>query len=285
MLTVLNAFCEFCSDHLGLYTIQNYIEVSILTGCMYKILRWLQQDSTKHIILYVYAYAALMIASYLFSCITLFWIMFLSLPLAALICIMAHQKQIQKNFILASSKDLTPHTLPVKNWLDLLIRAHLLASYQNKQIFCVLQRTDHLASMLQSDCNLFVPIQQSIIDLIFSSNALGTPSFLWITDSGTINSVNASWKETVLAELLHPYNLNHAAITLLTGKTDAIVWTIDVQTKMATLWHQGKAMQQITIDQLLGSCKQILNKRLSIEKSGVSYAVKNTSSHFASKFD
>lgn len=276
---------EFCADQLGIYCYQNYIEIFIFSVVIYKMLRWLQQDHTKHLILYVYAYATFMIGSYIFTYTTLCLTMFLVMPLAIMMCIIAHQKQLQKNFILASNKDLTPYTLPTKNWMDLLMRSCLLASYQNKQIFCIIERTDHLASMLTNSCNLYLPIQQEILDLILSSNALHTPSIMWITESGIINSVNATWKETVLDELLHADNHHQAAIKLITSKTDAIVWSIDPTTRLATFWHQGKSLQQITIDQLMTSCKQILYKNInlqSVNKSGVNYAVKDNTDNFAS---
>lgn len=276
---------EFCADQLGLYSYQNYIEVFIFSFVIYKMLRWLQQDHTKHLVLYVYAYATLMITSYIFACTTLCLTMFIFMPLAILICIIAHQKQLQKNFIMASHKDLTPYTLPTKNWMEFLMRSCLLAAYQNKQIFCILERTDHLASMLQNSCNLYLPIQQEILDLILSSNALHTPSIIWLTESGIINSVNATWKQSVLDELLSSHNQYQAAIKLMTSKTDALVWSIDPTTRLATFWHQGKSLQQITIDQLMTSCKQILYKNInlqSVNKSGVNYAVKDHSDNFAS---
>lgn len=280
----LSQIHEFCSDTLGIYTIQNYAEIFILSILIYKMLRWLQQDQTKHIILYVYAYTGLIIFSFIFSCTTLFTILCIMMPLATIISIMAHQKQLQKNFVLATCKDITPHTMPIKNWLELIIRGHLLAAYQNKQIFCIIQRNDTLINILESNCNIFVPIQQEITDLIFSSSALNTPSIIWLTSSGIINSVNASWSQTVTSELLHPYNLHHAAITLVTAKTDAVVWSINTETKFAMLWHQGKCLQQITIDQLITSCKQILNKKVPSEKTGVSYVIKNDADRSESKF-
>src|SRR3990167_587202 len=133
---------EFSADQLSLYSFQNYLEVFVFSFMIYKILRWLQKDHTKHLVLYVYGYASMMIASQLTGCVTLFWTMFILMPVAMLVSVVIHQKQFQKNFILASGKDLTPHTMPTKNWLELLVRSCLLAAYQNKQFYCIIERTD-----------------------------------------------------------------------------------------------------------------------------------------------
>lgn len=281
-------FQEFFSDQLGLYTVQNYIEVFVFSFFIYQILRWLQQDHTKHLVLYVYGYASVMIASQLTGCITLFWTMFILMPIAIMTCIIMHQKQLQKNFILASSKDLTPHTLPTKNWLDLFIRSCLLAAYQHKQFYCIIERTDHLAPLLHAPCNLYLALQQNIIDLILASNALDNPSILWMTDSGILHSVNATWQKILTNEILSPENqpVHHGEIILLTAKTDALVFSIDPTAKLAMLWYQGKSMQKLTIDQLMTSCKQILNKKTEnqiLKKQGTSYAKQDSATHSSSK--
>lgn len=279
---------DFCAQQLGLYSYQNYIEVIIFSLVIYKTLRWLQQDHTKQLLLYVYAYASVMIASRMLSCPTLFWVMFILMPVVALLCIVVHQKQLQKNFILGSTKYVTPETMPTKNWLEVFIRSCLLTSYQNKQIFCVMQREDELATLLHAPYALQLPIQEEIVRLILSSNALNNPSIIWITQSGTINSVNASWKESLIQELLSVSieNQNHACANLLTKKTDAVVFSIDPTTRLAMIWHQGKSLHQITIDQLITSCKQILYKNIanqSVQKSGVHYATQSNSAHSSSK--
>lgn len=279
---------QFCAEQLGLYGYQNYIELFIFTLVIYKILRWLQQDHTKHLVLYLYSYATLMITSYLLSCMILFSTMLLLMPIAALLCIVLHQKQLQKNFVLGSNKTITPQTMPAKNWLDLFIRSCLLAAYQNKQIFCIIERNDQIAMLLQRSYLLQLPIQEEIIDLILSSNALENPSTIWLHHTGIINSVNVTWKESFIHELLpiHEEAQQEALILLFTQKTDAIIFSINPKTRLAMLWHHGISMHEITIDQLVTSCKHILYKNFtdeSIKKSGVTHATQNNTVHTSSK--
>lgn len=283
---------EFCADQLGLYCYQNYIEVMVLSFLIYLGLRWLQQDHTKHLVLYVYGYSFIMVSSYLLSCTILFWIMFTTLPIFLITNIVIHQKQLQKNFMVASSKQITTHTIPSKNWFDVLIRSCLLASYHNKQIICIIERSQPVSSLLQTPYQLNVPIQHDIIELLFSSNALHTPCLLWINQSGNIISINSGWKQTVQDQLFATTSTEQhiEAIKMAIQRTDALIFSVDTSTHLATLWYQSKTLQNITIDQLLTFGKQILQlstitKPVSsfehLNKQGSQYDHKNNADHSA----
>lgn len=292
LLLPLTYIKEFFADQLGLYSYQNYIEVFVLSFLIYKGLRWLQQDHTKHLVLYVYGYSFIMFSSYVLSCTVLFWIMFATLPIFLITSIVIHQKQIQKNFMVASSKQITIHTMPSKNWFDVLVRSCLLASYHNKQIICIVERSQPLGSFLQTPYLLHIPIQHDIIELLFSSNALHTPCLLWINHSGSITSINSAWKETMQEQLFTTTarEQNIEAINLMSQRTDALIFSIDTSTHLGTLWYQSKTLHNISIDQLLTCGKQILQLSTMtqpfssfeyINKQGLKYDHKNNADHSA----
>ncbi|MCX5923683.1 MAG: hypothetical protein NTU89_03915 [Candidatus Dependentiae bacterium] len=258
---------EFCAQQLGLYTYQNYIELFFFVLITNKTLTWLKKDHTKHLLFYTYSYFALLFASYSFSCTILFSSMIIFSPALVIFCIVIHQKQIQKNFVFASLKQVSPSTIPDQNWLEVLIRSCLLSSYQKKQLICIVQRFDHLGTLLQAPYELNLPVQQDIVDLILASNDLDNPSILWADQSGILCSVNVKWKKLLSEEVfmfdkqseLHPLTHHHATISMLTKKTDSFAFLINASTGEHALWYQGKCCKQITIDQLLKSCKQIIN--------------------------
>ncbi len=281
MLTIplFSSLQEFCADQLNLYTLQNYIEVFIFSFVIYKILLWLAQDHTKHLLLYTYGYITLMMTSYATSCTTLFWTMFLCIPIAMLASIVLHQKQLQKNFILASSKHITPDSISANNWFELFVRSCLLATYQKKHLYCIIERNSHLTPILHAPTKLNLALGQNSIDLILSSNALNNPSLIWLDQFGTLHTVNATWKETLTNQILSSHEKKHyAEIHLLTSKTDALVWSIDPTTKMGMLWYQKTFLQQLTMDQLIKSSQKILNQKINsqtIQKQGTLYANEN----------
>ncbi len=283
MLSIIPAcFQQFFTDQLGLYSIQNYGEVLIFSFIIYKMLRWLQKDQTKQLVLYVYAYTGCMITSYAFSFSTLFFTLFFMAPIAMLLCIIAHQKQLQKNFLVASNVDFNMNRLPTKNWLQLFIRSCLLVAYQKKNIICIMQRSDNLSEIIESSCNLYVPIQSNILDLLLLSNALHQPSIFWITDFGFINGVNVTWKPILKNQLLSDQHEHTALLKLITTSTDAFAWTIDPNNRLASLWHQGKVVHNLTIDQLLKTCHTILQKKNTVfpfNQSGIFHGTKNNTHH------
>ena len=254
---------EFCGQQLGLYTYQNYIELSLFIMVTYKSFTWLKSDHTKPLLLYSYGYFALLFTSYYLSCIILFYTMLLFAPALIIFCIVIHQKQLQKNFVLSSSKHLTPETIPHKNWLEVLTRSCLLASYQKKQIMCVVERKDHLGALLQAPYMLHLPIQQEITDLLLSSTALANPTILWVQRSGIIHSINVMWQKNLTQELLllDEKDMHQQAAALLTKKTDAFIFLINASSNQHALWYQGKCLQLITIDQLLKCAKEIMHDR------------------------
>ncbi len=270
---------EFGAEQLGLYTYQNYIELFLFIIVTYKSLTWLKKDHTKPLLIYSYAYFALMFASYGLSCNILFHTMVIFSPAFVLFCIVIHQKQLQKNFVFASSKQITPQTIPNQNWLEVLIRSCLLSSYQKKQLICIVQRSDYLGTLLHAPYELSLPIQQDIVDLVLASNDLDNPSILWTDSSGILCSVNVKWKKTLTEEVFMFNQQNqqsalthhHETIAMLTKKTDAFVFLINASTGEHAIWHQGKCLHQITIDQLLKCCKQIMHHTPESLENIVSY--------------
>lgn len=257
-------FYELCADLLGLYLYQDYIEVCLFIFAVYKGLTWLKQDHTKHLVMGSYLYFFLLSSSYYLSCNILFSTLLTLAPVCMMLCIIIHQKQLQKNFVLASTKHSSPKTVPHKNWIDTLIQSCLIASHHNKHITCIIERNDHIHSLLQAPFVLHLPIQKSITDLLLASNNLSAQTLLWVNQSGMIHSINVTWHSFLTNELLlvnaktNTTTLNHEAATLLSQKTDAVVFEINAA-NTNTIWYQGKCMQNITVQQLLVFAKEILN--------------------------
>lgn len=255
-------FQEFCTELLGLYLYQDYIEVLVFIAIIYKALMWLKQDHTKHLVLASYSYFTLLSCSYYLSCTILFSTLLLLTPALIMFFIVTHQKQLQKNFVLPSNKYITPATTPDKNWLDGLIQSCLIASHQQKHMICILERNDSLQALLHAPFMLQVPIKQDITNLLLASSNITSHSLLWIHQSGTIQSINVSWSSFLTSELI-PRSPNamtntYDAAQLVTQKTDAIIFEINAAADTHTIWYQGKCIKQVTVQQLLLFVKEIV---------------------------
>lgn len=253
---------DFFTQTLNVYTMQDCLEVCTFSYISYKSLIWLKQDHTKNLLLSFYSYLGLLLFAHLSSCTILFHTLLLSAPICIIFVMIIHQKQLQKNFVLSSKTHINLQTTPTKNWLESLLQSCLLVSHQNKNIICIIERSQHLQSLLQAPYLLQAPIKQDLTNLLLASNKISDPCLLWIHESGSIQSINVSWSDTLINELIiKPHNtlsLFHEAALLLTEKTDAIIFSIHTDTDTHTIWYKGSCIKQNTVQQLL----QFMNKIL-----------------------
>lgn len=255
---------EFGAEILGLYALQDYIEVLLFITITYKALFWLKQDHTKHLLLTSYAYFSVLSLTYLTSCTILFTTMLVLAPAFIIFCIVIHQKQLQKNFVTPSKKYFTPSTTPQKNWLESLVQSCLIASHHKKNLTCIIERNNAITPLLDVPFTLQFPIQQEITNFILASEHLDQNALMWTHQSGVIHSINAHWSSFLTNEILvkpkDTMALHHEAALLLTEKTDAIIFAINTTSDMHTIWYQGKCIQQVSVQQLLNFIKKIFNE-------------------------
>ena len=253
---------EFCAQTFELYAIQDLIEIAIFIYITYKCLLWLKQDHTKNLLIGSYSYMAILIAAHFCSCNILFSTLLLATPICIIFALIIHQKQLQKNFILSSKIKATLAATPQKNWLESLIQSCLIAAHQQKNIVCIVERSQHLSPLLQTPFILQVPIQQDITNFILSSSKISDSCLLWIHESGTIYSINVAWGDVLLNELiLKPRNaqsLLQEAALLLTEKTDALVFSIHTTSDTHTIWYKGSCIKQTTVQHMLQFIAKIL---------------------------
>lgn len=256
-------FFNMCKQTLGLYSIQDYIELLVFVGIIYKILSWLKQDHTNNLLLGSYAYFAMLLLSYNISCTILFSTLLFAMPLCIIFALIAHQKQLQKNFILSTKQPFIATSLPQKNWIENVIQSCLVACHQKKTVVCIIERSQNLNPLLQTPFLLHIPIQQDIVSFLLASTKITENSMLLIHESGIIQSINVTWSQLLLNELIvqptNSKNLTHEAALVLTQKTDALLFTISTNTDHHTIWYQGTCLQQTTIQQLLICIKNILS--------------------------
>jgi len=278
---LLNYFYEFFAEQLGLYTYQNYFEILILSFFIYKILQWLAQDYTKPLLLYWYGYYAILTISYYCNALTLFWIMIIASPIAAMFILFIHQTKLQKQFILHSNQTFNIQSLPNQQWPEILIRALLFATHHQKQIFCIIERNNTIDSLLLSPYDLNIPIQPNVTDFLLSSTLLENPTIMIINHHGFIKNINVTWSKNMHDHLLineHHTTKQHnqEAGYIITKKTDAFMFHIEAHTYLATLWINGTIIQNLSIDQLLITCNEILpQKSTDIIKKGIFHVQKH----------
>jgi hypothetical protein len=191
--------------------------------------------------------------------------MLVTAPICFVLLIVHHQKNLQKNFIISKHKPLTPAKSVHKEWLETLMRACLVASHHKKNITCVIEQFDSLETLIDKPFSLDIPIQKQIIDILLESVSYDNTKLIAVDRSGTILSINAAWSDLVINELIFTqipeHQLPKEYAKIITLKTDAILIHINSEHQHHFVAHQGKIIENITIDQALKLIKNLLHKK------------------------
>jgi DNA integrity scanning protein DisA with diadenylate cyclase activity len=261
----LQSIAHFANNYLQIYSGIDCVEIVFFIFTTFKISSWLNKDHTKPLLLYFYSYFTTLFSAYYFQLTTVYQLMLVTAPIYFVLLIVHHQKNLQKNFIISKNKALTPAKSIHKEWLETLIRACLVASHHRKNITCVIEQFDCLETLIDKPFILDIPIQKQIIDILLESVSYDNTKLITVDRHGTILSINASWSDLVINELIftqiHERQLPKEYAKVITSKTDAILVHINSEHQHHFVAHQGKIIENVTIDQALKLIKNLLHKK------------------------
>jgi hypothetical protein len=256
---------DFAHNYLQIYAYIDCLEILFFITFIFKISTWLNQDHTKPLLLYFYSYCALLFSTYFFQLTTVYQLMLVTAPIYFVLLLIHHQKNLQKNFMVTTAKSLTPIKSVHKEWLEILIRGCLVASHHKKNITCVIEQFDAIDTLIDKPFRLDIAIQKQIIDILLESVSYDAHKLITVHRNGIIVSINASWSDLIINELIftpmHEQQISKAYAQILTTKTDAIVFHINSQHEQHFVAHQGKIIEDISIDQSLKLIKNLLHKK------------------------
>lgn len=261
----IQSIVHFANNYLQIYSTSDCIEILFFIFVMFKIAVWLNKDHTKPLLLYFYSYFATLFSAYYFQLPTVYHLMLVTAPIYFILLIVHHQKNLQKNFILTKNKALSPTKTSHKEWLETLVRSCLIASHHRKNITCVIEQLDSLDTLIDKPFVIDIPIQKKIIDMLLESVSYDDNKLITIDRNGTIMSINALWSDLIANELIfshiHERQLPKEYAKVATAKTDAILLHINSEHQHHFIAHQGKIIENITIDQALKLIKKLLHKK------------------------
>jgi len=248
------------------------VEIAALSFGVYTILKWLKQDHTKKLLLYVYAYAAIMIAASLLQATILSTALLYALPITALCIITFHQQSLQRQFLRNYKPSIYADNLPTSQWLETVIRSMLKQTHLKKQLFCVIQRSNNLDAIIVHHCIMQLTLNRENIDIIMQSEAINTDAMLIFNAHGILVSVNASFQPNIIEQTdasndLTSLNNQKKSFLWLTQSSDAIVFTLNPTTLLATLYVQGSAVQNLNLEQLIQTTQTLLGSKHMIQQS------------------
>lgn len=279
----LQSIIHFANHYLQIYSMTDCFEILFFIAVTYQASMWLYKDYTKPLLLYFYNYLALLFGSYFFQCATIYNSMLIAAPIYFTILIIYHQKNLQKNFIIAHNKPLTPAKPVQKEWLETLIKACLVASHYKKNITCIIEQQDALDTLIDKPCTLDIDMQKQIITMLLESNSYDANKLIIVNRYGMITSINASWSELITNELLfthiRPQQMLQEYAKVVTAKTDSILLHVNSQHQHHFIAHQGRIVEHISIDQALKLIKNLLYKKDSASLSqGINHDIHKSAS-------
>jgi len=226
---------------------RDVVEIALFSTLIYAFSLWLKCDKQKDLLYYFYGYCAIVLGAYHAQLPTVSFLLFATSPIVIMLFIVIHQETLQKNFVML--RNIMPATVGTTDWLETLIRTVLIAANNNKTVTCVIEHTDSLATIMSSPLAMHIDLEKNMLAMILDSESFEQDKPLWINSKGQLLGMNAVWTETVQQEWLDDAikNLSYAQQEALffTTKSDAVVLSVNPQTRMFCIIVQGKIFDNI----------------------------------------
>lgn len=248
------SFCSSLFDTV-LFNWRTGVEIIALSTIIYYFSLWLKHDKQKNLLFYFYSYCAVFLGANYAQLPTVSYLIFLTAPIAIMLFILFHQDTLQKNFI--ALRNVTPINIHNNDWLETLVRSCLVATNNNKEIYCVIEHTQSLATLINTPLALTLDVQQNLLEMMLESSTFEQKQLIWVNSHGKLLGINATWNTSEHAQG------DYAQIpawqqdaVLCTSKTDAIVFSISPINHTFSIVAQGKIFNDITALHALKTIKK-----------------------------
>ncbi len=249
---------RFFFTYLHIFSWHDCLEIMLISCIVYMFIRWLAQDTQKNLTAWFYGYCLILFGSSYANLATLHLALCVTAPLAIMGFILVHQQTLQKNFITLTS--LTPRAQATHHWLEALIQGCLHALNKNREIFCIIERTDALDMFLSTSAVFNADITQELLTLLTNHEGAIT---LWVNHAGKLHALNPAWRgtpdelwTTSDVKALHAWKQN---ALLMTDKSDAIMFTLSPTTRLCTIIMEGKIINDLSAHHAFALLKNYCN--------------------------
>lgn len=241
---------------------RDIVEILFFAAAVYYIQLWLKKDKTRNLILGFYIYCALFCASYYADLPVLRFVLFVFAPAVAMLFIILHQETLQKNFIMLSNP-----AVPLDDkghWINELVTCSLTALNRHKDIIIVLERNDHLKSIIHAPYFIYAELKRDVFDILLEKQMAGNEYMIWINQQGKIVSINSSWKtqldEEWLTKEVEQMHLWKQQALHISSKTDALVLKINPLSRSFDIVNHGKVVEGMNAEAVTTYLKKQLTR-------------------------
>jgi hypothetical protein len=262
-------------------TINDVVEIALISGAIYYFSRWLRNDKQKNLLLYFYSYCTLLLGSYWIELNSASAFLWITAPIGLMLFILFHQESLQKNFVmLRNSVPLNEPKLRGE-WLETLIGTCLAAANNNKTIHCVIEHKDSLNEMITAHLPLYADVQKNLLSMLLDSENFDQSKILWLNSHGRLLGLNADWnqqlEESWMAPNVKALDAWQQDALFYSAKTDAIVFRLNPKTRMFDIVAHGKTFNGVNAALTLKTIEKYVT--FEIPKKGVGYEAAKKQSH------
>lgn len=270
---------QTCITLIGLHDWRDIIEIIFFSISIYAISGWLRRDTNAQLLIYFYGYATILIISVALQLTTISFIFTVGAPVVAMLCILLHRETLQRNFIMYTSR-MSAHQEQKNDWVEVMLRGCLFAINKRKDLTLVIEHTHHITPMLTTDYAINAPLSAELFAIILQSTTYDSSQLVWVTSSGTLKAINATWQlpeqhdwQTPEVKSLPVWQQDALLMTL---KTDAIVVHVLPEQRAFDVILTGKIYEKLSATQALNIIKKYNTLTLSSAKGEEAYEVPPT---------
>lgn len=230
---------------------RDLIEILFFSVAIYYILVWLRKDTERNLLGPLYVYCAFIFASHYADLQVVRYVLFLSMPLVAVLFVILHAETLQKNFVKLSKSTATlPETT---HWVDELITCCLTALNRHKEIILVIERNDALKNLIHAPYFIYAELKRDVFDILLDKHTPGNDFMIWINQQGKLVSINSTWRtnldEAWISKEAENMHIWKQQALYITAKTDALIFKVSPLTRSFDLVTQGKIVEGIHAQQ------------------------------------
>lgn len=242
------------------YNWPDILEILFFSTIMYYFSLWLKKDRQKNLLLYFYSYCAIVLTTHHLHLTTVSSFLFITSPITIMLFILFHQELLQRNFVmLRNIKTSHPEQ---GDWLETLLRTTLVAVNNNKEIQCIIEHHDSLATIVTTPLVLYADLQKNLLDMLLESDAFDQHKMVLVNSHGRLLGINASWNaqlhESWIADDVKSKEKWQQDALFFTAKTDAIIFKITPANRSFDIVAQGKIFNNVSAPLALKTMQKYL---------------------------
>lgn len=245
---MLTSLFDFFQNMLLITSWRDLLEITLLATFIYAFIRWLAQDQQKNLLGWFYGYTALLMTTYYLNLATIHTTFFIMTPMLLMVFFMLHQQTLQKNFVTLTSLSSQPRNL--HHWLEELIQGCLYTLNKNREIICIIQRSDAIEQFVTAGSIFNAEINRELLELLIEKIDHSGTIILWVTHTGKLHAINPIWRVhvdeiwvTPEVKALHKWKQD---AIFMTEKSDAIIFSLSPTTRLCTLIIEGKMVPDLS---------------------------------------